>query len=313
VALFSTNETLEFRNASEAVKSRYAEIPFRKTYSTHPLPGQLRADPKFKEDTRWVIENVCPAFINLLVEELQNVLDKGIDYSATNERMEENKYQTDVIYRYFTDRGIVSIEGGKNSGAYITLSDAWQIYCGGLEKDDITEEDRKRNSKEYCPNKNKFSQWVKTSYKGVESGQIRIGQEKITVLYGLGYVGNLPRHLGNPDTASVSVQAEAKADHRQAQASLDSVPKHDYAVPEDMPKLEPLPDKDACDAYAKIWIAVHPEKSNPDNPDTWLPCKLVRWNNPHFKTSAWVKFNGETQERLIPTSDIEPDPTGEDW
>lgn len=203
VLVFSTNERWEIKDNSEAVRSRLCEIPFKKTYSVHPKAGQLKADPRFKNDPTFIAQNILPGLLNMLIEELQNVLDHGIDYTVTDQDMDQIKYENDRIYRYFTDRGIV-VSDASVKDQYITLKDAYGVYKTGLINDGV-EEDQITRSKHYCGEEQQFTSWIKKSFPHIETGQRRVsGAGKVRVIYGLHQVlGHQPSHQDNLDTARV--------------------------------------------------------------------------------------------------------------
>jgi phage/plasmid-associated DNA primase len=313
IALFSTNEDVNFRNNSEAVKSRYAQIPFTKTFARHPKPGELRADSRFHDDPSFVKENICPAFINLLIEELQNLLDKGIDYTATDADMESDKYNNDRIYCYFTNKGIVHVPGGKASGHYVLLKDAWDVYLEGLEKDGVDEELRRKNNKDYCNDMRRFSSWVKRSYLGIESDQVNLKGQYPTVLWGLAWERDLSTHAHNQGTVSLPEYTpqthQGTQPHTPNKSECESVCEGVNSVCDS----EALSREECVHVCEGKWIALHPDSEHgSDNKASWKLCKVIRPGN-NFKTWFWVIFDGETQERKIAASDIEPDPTGEDW
>jgi hypothetical protein len=313
VAIFSTNEDTVFKNGKEAVKSRYAEIPFRKTYSTHPTPKQLKADPRFHDDPKFITEQVAPAFLNLLLHELVNLLNEGINYSATDADMDEARYSNDRIYRYFTDAGI--IEG--TEGVSLPLSAAWNIYLQGLEKDGVDEQQRLRNSKLYCSDEQQFSSWVKKSFPGIESKQKRVGGTKMRVLSGLVYADdeNLLRHQDNVDTASIPAKTEAKTEPRHPETDLNhclDLSQGVSGVSQQVSQLEPLPDKDCLSVLANCterlgeWVAIYPGTDD----DDWRPCRVFEpvQKSRKDKTYFWCLFYGETQPKKVATWKIEPDP-----
>jgi hypothetical protein len=267
VFVFATNGDPDYRSAIPAIKSRFAEIPFTKTYSDKPVGNELKADPRYHDDPTFIKTEVAPAFINLLIKELQHVIDHGINYSLANESMDDDRYSNDRIYRYFTDKGIVQVPGGQSSGCFIELNTLWEIYREGLEQDGVDDEQRKRNGKLYCPDRDKFSKWVKTSYPGVDNKQRRIGEARPMVIYGLEYTSFLPSPPRQVDTVSVSAkplskteldnpsQAETATTEKKLSPSLGGL-----GLSTEVATPEPLPGKDVLGGYAKIQPTAKPAK-----------------------------------------------------
>jgi putative DNA primase/helicase len=48
----------------------------------------LEADPRFKDDEKFILEQVAPAMLNKLLERLPLLLSEGIDYKATKDAMQ---------------------------------------------------------------------------------------------------------------------------------------------------------------------------------------------------------------------------------
>jgi hypothetical protein len=109
IGIFSTNDrSINLTAALEAIATRYAIVPFNKTFKTNPKgPNELKADSRFKYDFEWVKAEVCPALLNILVSEFQAVFADGIDYSVFDEQMEENRIEANHLYRFSLDTGLI--------------------------------------------------------------------------------------------------------------------------------------------------------------------------------------------------------------
>lgn len=108
VAIFATNDRAINLTASlEAIASRYAIVPFSKTFVTNPTKAhELKADPRFKYDAQWVRDEVCPAILNILIEKYQAIFAEGIDYAAFDKTMEENRIEVNHLLRFAQDMGL---------------------------------------------------------------------------------------------------------------------------------------------------------------------------------------------------------------
>lgn len=92
--IFNTNEDPSMAGNTKAIQSRFVVIPFTKVYSQDPKAGELKANPNFKHDSQFLIEHVCPSFLNLLIEKYKEVLKTGIDYNS-----ETNSYSEEIMER----------------------------------------------------------------------------------------------------------------------------------------------------------------------------------------------------------------------
>lgn len=113
VFLFNINDPPRITGALEAIKSRYAILPFDKTFAASPKTefGQLQADPRYKYNPEWAIAEVLPAFLNRLLTALEQLMREGIDFSSTEDSMELIKLATKHLYGFAKDTGLVEAPG----------------------------------------------------------------------------------------------------------------------------------------------------------------------------------------------------------
>ncbi|MDS3860158.1 hypothetical protein RIF25_05000 [Thermosynechococcaceae cyanobacterium BACA0444] len=121
VFLFNVNEAPDLVAHLEATKSRWGFIPFNKTYARNPVPGQLQADSRYKEDPEFIQEKLLPAFLNDLIKHLQLVVTEGIDYSATDHYLEEIQRESCHLLQFCQDTGLVANPDGKE-----TVKELWE-------------------------------------------------------------------------------------------------------------------------------------------------------------------------------------------
>ncbi len=108
VLLFNTNDKPVFKNQMEAIRRRFAIIPFPYVFKDDPkLPHEKKADPRLKEDLDFINEAILPFFLNRLLIEFKNVLKDGIDYSFQDEIMEENREDHSHLYRFINEINLV--------------------------------------------------------------------------------------------------------------------------------------------------------------------------------------------------------------
>lgn len=124
VPIFNGNaETLKLVAGNEAIASRYAIIPFKKTFKRNPDPNdpnELLADPNFR-NVNWLAENVCSALLNALINELQDVADVGIDYDPVHDVIHEHTKASNHLAEFIEDFGLIESKGNR-----IAINEIWE-------------------------------------------------------------------------------------------------------------------------------------------------------------------------------------------
>jgi len=139
ISIFSTNDRAINLTASlEAIASRYAIVPFTKTFVSNPTRAhELPADPRFKYDLQWVKDEVCPALLNILIEQYQAIFAEGIDYTAFEQTMEDNRIEVNHLLRFAQDMGLEEdTEGQVSSDALWEKLRIWYEQEGILKIDE---------------------------------------------------------------------------------------------------------------------------------------------------------------------------------
>ena len=141
VLVFNGNaETIKLIANSEAVRSRYAIVPFTKTFKNKPDPldpNELQADPRFKNPD-WMAENVCSALLNVLLTELENVVNHGIDYTPIEDVMNEHTRASFHLAQFVDDFGLVPSKGDR-----VPVSEVWEKLQNWYKVEELLEvEDR---------------------------------------------------------------------------------------------------------------------------------------------------------------------------
>ena len=83
--IFNVNKMPALSGAQEAIKSRYAILSFDKTIVENPNPNnpnEIKGDQRYKYDSEFQQEVLCPALLNRLLEALTQIMSDGIDYSS---------------------------------------------------------------------------------------------------------------------------------------------------------------------------------------------------------------------------------------
>lgn len=136
IHLFNVNRIPRISSGLDSILSRFAIYDFNKTFKQDPDPikGELKADPRFHDDPQFMISEVCPAFLNRLLEELVNFCRDGIDYDSLKHSLDDIQEESTHLWQFVRESGLRQEAGGK---VYITdLWDAlreWYLDNGTLE------------------------------------------------------------------------------------------------------------------------------------------------------------------------------------
>jgi phage/plasmid-associated DNA primase len=142
VFIFNTNQPPKMTGSFNSSSSRYAIIHFSKTFKDNPgAPGEIQADPRFKNDPRFITEQVAPALLNYLLSALTRLAADGIDYSPLDQTLREVRGRASHLLEFFDDIGL-----GLCEGTSVSLGELWDklreqyIDVGTLKIDDIGRE-----------------------------------------------------------------------------------------------------------------------------------------------------------------------------
>jgi putative DNA primase/helicase len=117
------NKLPSITGGTAAIDDRYGILRFDKTYVRNAIAaeGQLEADPRFKDDEKFILEQVAPAMLNKLLERLPLLLSEGIDYKATKDAMREAQEESRHLWQFAREVGLEV-----QSGARVWVKDLWQ-------------------------------------------------------------------------------------------------------------------------------------------------------------------------------------------
>ena len=136
INLFNVNSLPQINNM-DALLTRFAEIRFSKTYAARPKAGELQADPKFRYDFKFLTKEVCPAFLNRMVEGLIATVKYGIDYSPTDHLIQKMKQKTNHLWSFADECGLVMGEGEVTTKEIWNKLEEWYIESDILEIDNM--------------------------------------------------------------------------------------------------------------------------------------------------------------------------------
>lgn len=132
------NKLPSITGGTAAIDDRYGILKFGKTYKRNadPSQGELEADPRFKDDENFILEQIAPAMLNKMLERLPLLLKEGIDYQATREAMREAQEESRHLWQFARDVGLEVQSGGR-----VWVKDLWEQLQAWYEDAGILERD----------------------------------------------------------------------------------------------------------------------------------------------------------------------------
>jgi putative DNA primase/helicase len=118
------NKLPSITGGTSAIDDRYGILRFDKTYVRNAIAaeGQLEADPRFKDDEKFILEQIAPAMLNKMLERFPLLLTEGIDYKATKDAMQNAQEESRHLWQFVRDVGIEVHTGGR-----IYIKDLWEL------------------------------------------------------------------------------------------------------------------------------------------------------------------------------------------
>jgi putative DNA primase/helicase len=139
------NKLPSITGGTAAIDDRYGVLRFNKTYARNAIAaeGQLEADARFKDDEKFILEQVAPAMLNKLLEEFPLLLSEGIDYTATKEAMQKAQEESRHLWQFAREVGLEAQSGGR-----VWITDLWDSLVNWYEGMGILDKELGNNSKE---------------------------------------------------------------------------------------------------------------------------------------------------------------------
>jgi putative DNA primase/helicase len=127
-----------------AIDDRYSILRFDKTYARNAIAaeGQLEADPRFKDDETFILEQVAPAMLNELLREFPLLLSEGIDYKATKDAMQKAQEESRHLWQFAREVGLEVQSGGR-----VWVTDLWDLLVNWYEGMGILDKEPGNNGK----------------------------------------------------------------------------------------------------------------------------------------------------------------------
>jgi putative DNA primase/helicase len=139
------NKLPSITGGTSAIDDRYGILRFDKTYVRNAIAaeGQLEADPRFKDDEKFILEQVAPAMLNKLLERLPLLLSEGIDYKATKDAMQKAQEESRHLWQFAREVGLEVQPGGR-----VWITDLWDLLVNWYEGMGILDKEPGSNNKE---------------------------------------------------------------------------------------------------------------------------------------------------------------------
>jgi putative DNA primase/helicase len=139
------NKLPSITGGTSAIDDRYGILRFDKTYVRNAIAaeGQLEADPRFKDDEKFILEQVAPAMLNKLLERLPLLLSEGIDYKATKDAMQKAQEESRHLWQFAREIGLEVQSGGR-----VWVKDLWEELQNWYENAGILEREYDGKGKE---------------------------------------------------------------------------------------------------------------------------------------------------------------------
>ena len=122
VFLFNCNEPPSLSGGSEAIIRRWALLRFNKVFKKNADPryNEIEADQRFRYDDEFLKTEVASGLLNKILERLPIVLKEGIDYQVVDENIKELQEESNHLWGFVKDLGIV-----EKPGAKLYIKDLW--------------------------------------------------------------------------------------------------------------------------------------------------------------------------------------------
>jgi phage/plasmid-associated DNA primase len=122
--VFNLNKDPSLSGDQYAIGSRFHAFRFNRRFvSEVKAPGDVKADPRFKDDPDFIARYICPAFLNWLLEGLSIAVGDGIDYSTGKAAMDELRRGSSHLFDFCDAKGLHWV-GGES---FVYASDVWSL------------------------------------------------------------------------------------------------------------------------------------------------------------------------------------------
>lgn len=120
--VFNLNKDPSLSGDQVAIETRFHVFKFRKTFMATPTePNHIQADPRLKDDPNFIQQQICPAFLNWLLEGMMLSIEHGIDYNTGRQAMEDVRRASCHLWEFCDSVGLQYEEG-----AQVSIKRVWE-------------------------------------------------------------------------------------------------------------------------------------------------------------------------------------------
>lgn len=134
--IFNVNKMPALSGAQEAIKSRYAILSFDKTIVENPdpnNPNEIKGDQRYKYDSEFQQQVLCPALLNRLLEALTELMSEGIDYSSCDAAILAAREDSCHLLKWSKEIGLEYGPGRIRIGDLFNDLEQWYVDTDVLE------------------------------------------------------------------------------------------------------------------------------------------------------------------------------------
>ena len=112
--VFNLNKDPSLSGDQVAIETRFHVFRFSKTFMATPTEAShIQADPRLKDDPSFIQQQICPAFLNWLLEGMALSMSDGIDYSSGRQAMEDVRRASCHLWEFCDAVGLTYEEGSQ--------------------------------------------------------------------------------------------------------------------------------------------------------------------------------------------------------
>ncbi|MEH2140499.1 DUF5906 domain-containing protein, partial [Nostoc sp.] len=216
IGIYNLNETPSLQGVMKAIQDRIAVLEFKKTFEKNPdpnNPNELLADPRFAYDKEFIRTKVAPAFLNKMLQALNDLIEQGIDYECTTDAFKNLQKENNHLFDFIESANIGYVEGGEiTARALWSMLEQHYIDNGTLTRDEGNRRtwcDQVRPSDKNVKGINqiipRISQLFPKAVKGTK--YCEVSKRNIPVLKGIGIIDPTRTTFGSTRTTSAPVPA----------------------------------------------------------------------------------------------------------